>query len=78
MNTWAHEKNAQYQQLLEKCKLKLQWHPSSQGSELLPLASVQITNAGEGVEKKEPSFTVLGNVKCYIHYGKHYGVSLEN
>ena len=25
--------------------------------------SIQITNAGEGVEKREPSYTVGGNVK---------------
>ena len=26
--------------------------------------SLQITNAGEGVEKREPSYTVGGNVNC--------------
>ena len=33
----------------------------------------KITNAGEGVEKKEPSSTVGGNVNWYSHYGKQYG-----
>ena len=42
------------------------------------LKSVQITNAGEGVEKREPSYTVGGNVNWYIHYGKQYGGSLKN
>jgi len=34
------------------------------------LTSQQITNAGEGVEKREPSFTADGNVKWYNLYGK--------
>ena len=35
-------------------------------------------NAGEGVEKREPSYTVGGNVNLYSHYGKQYGGSLKN
>ena len=30
-------------------------------------------NAGEGVEKREPSYTVGGNVNLYSHYGRQYG-----
>ena len=30
----------------------------------------QITNAGEGVEKREPSHTVGGNVSWYKYYGE--------
>ena len=37
-----------------------------------------ITNAGEAVEKREPSYTVGGNVNWYNHYGKQYGGNLEN
>ena len=40
--------------------------------------TLQITNAGEGVEKREPSHTVGGNVNWYSHYGKQYGGSSEN
>ena len=35
----------------------------------------KITNAGEGVEKRELSFDVVGNVNCYKHYGKQYEVA---
>ena len=35
---------------------------TSHSSEWLSLISLQITNAGEGVEKREPSYTVGGNV----------------
>ena len=37
-----------------------------------------VTNAGEGVEKREPSCTVGGNVSWYNHYGDQYGGTLEN
>ena len=32
-------------------------------------------NAGEGVGRKEPSYTVGGNVNYYSHYGEQYGCS---
>ena len=34
-------------------------------------------NAGEGVEKREPSCTVGGNVTRYSHYGKYCSGSLK-
>ena len=38
--------------------------------------NLQTINAGEGVEKREPSYTIGGNVNLYSHYGKQYGGSL--
>ena len=35
-------------------------------------------NAEEGVEKKEPSYTVSGNVNWYRHNGERYGSFLKN
>ena len=35
-------------------------------------------NAGEGVEKREPSYTVGDNVNWYNHYGEQYRRSLKN
>ena len=32
--------------------------------------SLQITNAGEGMEKEEPSYTAGGNVNWYNYYRK--------
>ena len=40
--------------------------------------SLQIVNTGESMEKKEPSYTVDGNVDWYSHYGEQYGGSLRN
>ena len=28
----------------------------------------QTINAGESVEKREPSYAVYGNISCYSHY----------
>ena len=35
-------------------------------------------NAGEGVEEREPSYTVGGNVNWCSHYAEQYGGSLKN
>ena len=35
-------------------------------------------NAGEGVEKREPSYTVGGNANLYSHYGEQCGDSFKN
>ena len=42
------------------------------------IKSLQTINAGEDVEKREPSYTVGGNVNWYNHYGKQYGGTSEN
>ena len=33
---------------------------------------------GEGVEKREPFYTVGGNVNWYSQYGEQYGDSFKN
>ena len=40
--------------------------------------NLQTVNAGEGLEKREPSCTVGGNVNGYSHYDEQFGGSLEN
>ena len=47
----------------------------SHQSEWLLSKSLQVINAGEGVEKREPSYIVGGNVSWYSHYGEQYGGS---
>ena len=41
------------------------------------IKSLQITNAGEGVEKKEPSYTIHKNINWCSHYGEQYGRSFK-
>ena len=60
----------------EKCKSKLQGAITSHKSVWRSWKSLQI-NAGEGVEKKEPSCTLGGNVNWCCHYAEQYGVSLK-
>ena len=38
---------------------------------------MQNINAGEGVEKRDPSYTVGGNVNWHSHYREQYGGSLK-
>ena len=45
-------------------------------SEWESLTSQQITDAGEGVEKMEPFYTVR-DVSWYNHYGKQYAGTPE-
>ena len=37
-----------------------------------------ITTVGKDMEKREPSYTVGGNVNWYSHHGKQYGDSQNN
>ena len=71
-------KNVQHPWLLEKCKPKLPGDTTSHQSEWPSLRSPQITNAEGGVEKRESSSTVGGNVSWYNHYGEQYRGTLEN
>ena len=41
------------------------------------IKSLQIVNVGESVEKREPSYTVGGNVNWCSHFGEQYGGSLK-
>ena len=68
-NTW---KDAQHHSLSEKCKSKPQWATISHWSEWLLSKNLQTINAGEGVEKREPSYTVGGNANWYSHYGEQW------
>ena len=45
---------------------------------LTPVRMAIITNAGGGMEKRETSCAVGGNVSWYDYYGEQYGGTLEN
>ena len=40
--------------------------------------NLQTINAAESVEKREPSYTVGGNVNWYSYYEEQYDSSLKN
>ena len=51
---------------------------TSHQSEWLSLISLQITNSGEGVEKRDYSYIAGGNISRYSHYGEQYVGSSKN
>ena len=57
----SKRKYAQHHLLSEKCKSKPLWGTILHHSEWLRSKSLQAINAGEGMEKREPSYTVGGN-----------------
>ena len=67
-----------------KCPLTDEWIKkmwyiyTMEYSVVLKIMKYTTVNAGEGVEKREPSFTVGGNVNWYNHYGKQYGGTSES
>ena len=70
-------KDVQHHSLLEKCKSKPQWCIISCWSEWPPSKSLQTINAGEGVGKKQPSYTAGRNENWCSHYGEQCGNSLK-
>ena len=42
------------------------------------IKTLQTISAREGVDKREPSYTVGGNTTQYTHYGEQYGDSFKN
>ena len=70
-------KDAQHHWLLEEYQSKQQWSITSHQSEWPSSKSLQTINARDGVEKREPTYTVGGNGNWYNHYGEQYGGSLK-
>ena len=52
--------------------------PYAVGVALKKKKGLQTVNAGEGVEKMEPSYIVGGNVNWCSRYGEQYGASFKN
>ena len=63
--------------IILQLKIKKQLNITSHQSEQPSLKSLQIINAGEGEEKREPSYTPCGNANWWSHYGKQYRGSFK-
>ena len=59
--------------IIREMQIKPTMRYTSHLSEWPSLTSQQITNAGEGVEKRELFCIVGGHINWYDHYGKQYG-----
>ena len=57
---------------------KLQWGITSHQLKWPLSQNLQTMTAGEGMEKKESSYTVSGNINWYSLYEEQYGGSLKN
>ena len=63
--------------IIREMQIKTTMRYTSQQSEW-PSLNLQITNAGECMEKREALYTLGGNVNWYNHCGKQYGDFSEN
>ena len=73
-----HMKRCSTPLIIREMKSKLQWEITSYQSEWPSTKNLQTINAGEGIEKREPSCTAGGNVNWYSHYGEQCGNFLKN
>ena len=59
--------------IIREMQVKTAKDITSHLSEWLSSKRTQITNVGEVVKKRDPLYTVGGNVNWCSHYGKLYG-----
>ena len=63
--------------VLENVLISMRYHFTLVRMAIIKKSTNIVINAGEGVEKRTPSYIVGGNVNWYSHYGDQYGDSLK-
>ena len=77
-NQWITEEiKGEIKKYLQQMTIKTTMRYHFTSVRMTIIKSLQITNAGRGCEKREPSYTVGGNVSWCTHCGKQYGGSIK-
>ena len=64
--------------LIKEMQIKsaMKYHPVP--VRMAVIKNLQTIDAGEGIDKRESSYTIGGNVNWFSHYGEQYGGFLKN
>ena len=73
-----HMKRCSTSLIIREIQIKTTMRYSFTPVRMAAIQNLQAINAGEGVEKWEPSYTVGGNANSYSHYGEQCGDSFKN
>ena len=73
-----HMKRCSTSLIIRKMQIKSTMRYHFMPVRMAAIQNLQAINAGEGVEKWEPSYTVGGNANSYSHYGEQSGDSFKN
>ena len=63
--------------IIREIQISQSYKVTSQQSEWASSKCLHIINSGQGVQKRESSYTFRGNVNWYTHYGEQYGGYLK-